>query len=139
MSGKRSRGAKSMVFKAWLSALPGAKGEKNYISVTSSLLHSPKYHAISLSARYIFQCMALEARGREEFYFPEATASKCYEIPPATLRKAVRELIENGIISYASVYRERGKPVPYRFNPLAWRTDVADQTAPNTPSAPKPP
>ena len=27
----------------------------------------------------------------------------------------------------------------YRFNPLAWRTDIAESTAPNTPSVLRPP
>lgn len=137
MSGKRRRAVESVSFEAWLSALPGATGEKSYIRVTSSLLRSEKYQSLTFSARFVFQCMALESGGHVEFVFPEATASKHYGISPATLRNAVRELIANNIISYASEKRERGKPVPYRFNHLAWRTD--EKTNANQPTAPRPP
>lgn len=84
----------------WLSArLDGA--ERRFIQAGNSLFFAPQFRCLSMGARVLYLCMALESGGKSYFTFPQAAALK-YGFPPRSMRRYVQELRVSGFIELES-------------------------------------
>lgn len=113
----------------WLSARPDCR-EGRFIQPGNSLFMSKRFQALSVGARYLYFCMAMESGGKKDFTFPQAAALK-YGFARTSLRRYIAELSENGFISVVSLKNLR-KPNEYSFS-LSWR-NYAELPAEDAPS-----
>ena len=115
MSGKKHRGGGSDNLRPWLTPKPDGKREP-FIMVANSLMASPVFASLPLSAQRTYMCMAAHASGKIEFVFPQSLASKTYYIPRNSLRAAVDRLVESGFIERVEdgSYSQYA-PARYRF------------------------
>lgn len=84
----------------WLSANPDSK-EKRFIQPGNSLLLSKRFQQLSIGARYLYLCMALECAGRKEFIFPQKSAKK-FGFSPTSFWRYKSELEEHQFIKVCS-------------------------------------
>lgn len=96
--------------------------EGRYIQVGNSLLLSKKFQELSRDARYLYQCLAMEAGGKSAVEFPEKAFTK-YGIPVRTGRRLIEELVRKGFIARNSGWTTR-EPNIYTF--LPWKSDQRD-------------
>lgn len=115
MSTSRPRGKGVAPF--WLS-LTNAKNEP-FSQFGVSLFQAKQFQALSLSTRYVYLCMALEAKGNKKFEFPLSVANR-YNIANTTLRNAVKDLKAAGFIKATSGKTTR-TPTSYEFD-RTWKT-----------------
>lgn len=115
----RRKAARNCKVLDWLSA-KADNAEGRFIQVGNSLLLSKKFGELKPSTQMLYLCMAMEAGGKREFEFPESAALK-YHIPPSTLRRSLKELVEKNIIEYSSDERLPGKTIPYKFAVAAFK------------------
>ncbi|OUO37874.1 hypothetical protein B5F88_12090 [Flavonifractor sp. An306] len=103
----------------WMSAKPDCK-ENRFIQAGNSLLLSPEFHKLSMGARYLYLCTAMEAGGRRNFTFPQSSAIK-YSINPRSMRRYLQELISAGFIEVESSGRWTRESNRYLFS-TRWRS-----------------
>ena len=94
--------------------------EGRFLLVGNSLLLSKVFQSLSVGARQLYLCMALESGGKRNFEFPLASAKK-YGIPQTSFRRYVDELIEAKFILRFSNANLR-QPNQYEFT-SAWKPD----------------
>ena len=92
----RRKAAPNCSIQFWLSAKQDCR-EGRFVQVGNSLLLSSEFQQLSMGARSIYFCMAMEAGGRRNFTFPQAAAKK-YGIPARSMRRYLQELIDAGFI-----------------------------------------
>lgn len=68
MSGKKHRGGGSDNLRPWLTPKPDGKREP-FIMVANSLMASPVFASLPLSAQRTYMCMAAHASAKENLYF----------------------------------------------------------------------
>lgn len=101
----------------WLSAKADGK-DGRFIQIGNSLLLSKRFQELSIGARYLYFCMAMESGGHSEFKFPLKVAKK-YGIASTSLRRYISELEEGGYITVQSNKNLRIAN-DYRFS-VAWK------------------
>lgn len=101
----------------YLSAKTDGK-EKRFIQTGNSLLLSKRFQELSVGARYLYFCMAMESGGRREFQFPQSAAEK-YGIASTSLRRYISELRNSRFILVHSGKIQR-QPNHYEFT-VSWK------------------
>jgi len=84
----------------WLSANVDPK-EKRFIQPGNSLLLSKRFQYLSIGARYLYLCMAMECAGHRNFVFPQSAAIK-YGFSPTSFWRYKNELSEKHFIKVCS-------------------------------------
>ena len=98
----------------------GNDQEKRFIQVGTSLMHNKKFQALSITARYLYFCMAMDAGGVFTFTFSKHTATVNYGFAYSTFLRAKRELLDAGFIRTVSNGRITREPNRYGFI-LKWK------------------
>lgn len=114
----RRRAAQNCNIPAWLSARRDGK-EGRFIQIGNTFLMSEKTQALSAGALKLYICAAMESGGKREFTFPLSAAKK-YGIPPASMRRYLNELIDNGFIALQSSGKTTRESNIYIFA-LEWK------------------
>lgn len=121
----RRKAAPNCSIQFWLSAKPDCK-EGRFVQVGNSLLLSPDFQGLSMGARCLYLCAAMEAGGRRNFTFPQ-TAAKKYGISPRSMRRYIKELVDAGFIDMETSGRWTRESNHYLFS-MRWR---CQQSPPN--------
>lgn len=97
----------------------GNDQEKRFIQIGTSLLHSPKFQKLSIAARYLYFCMAMDAAGKFGFSFSKCDSLR-YGFSYSTFLRAKNDLIESGFIRITQNGRISRTPNRYVFV-LTWK------------------
>lgn len=72
-----------------------------FVQLYADLLQDPAFYELPPSARLVYVCMALEAKGKAGFEFSHSTAQR-FGISDTTLRTAVKQLVAAGFLKNES-------------------------------------
>lgn len=109
----KHKAAVNVEIKPWLSAKYDCK-EGRFIQIGNSLLLSKNFQALSIYARHMVLCMAMESGGRRQFIFPKSAGAK-YGISYHTYRNCLAELKEALFIRCIEDNHTLRKPNVYEF------------------------
>lgn len=93
--------------------------EPIFIQLGAKLMQHPAFLSLSVSARWCYQCMILEAKGKPDFQFPRRTA-ELYGISERSLRRNVKELEAAGFLDVVASGRNTKSATDYRFS-ICWK------------------
>ena len=114
----RRKAAPNCSIPFWMSAKPDCR-EGRFLQVGNSLLLSPEFRGLSMGARCLYLCAAMEAGGKRNFTFPQSAATK-YGIPARSMRRYLQELVTAGFVDVESSGRWRRESNRYLFS-MSWR------------------
>lgn len=109
----RRKAAPNCSIPFWMSAKQDCR-EGRFVQLGNSLLLSPEFHKLSMGARHLYLCTAMEAGGRRNFTFPQAAAKK-YGIPARSMRRYLQELVTAGFVEVESSGRWTREHNQYLF------------------------
>lgn len=119
----RHKAAQNCKFQFWMSARQDCK-EGRFIQVGNSLLLSEAFQELSMGARNLYMCMAMESGGKRAFTFPQLSGKK-YGFPPRSMRRYQQELIDAGFIELESSGKITREKNAYLFS-ARWRSAPED-------------
>jgi len=94
--------------------------EPIFIQLGAKLMQHPAFLSLSVSDRWCYQCMILEAKGKPNFQFARRTAEK-YGIPEQTLYRNVKALKVAGFIDLVASGRTNKTASDYVFS-VRWKS-----------------
>lgn len=120
----KKRSAKSRPLKPWLSANHDSR-DGRFIQVGNSLMLSSTFHELTLGARWLYFCMAMESGGKMEFVFTQSVAKK-YRISPSSFKRNASDLVRRGFVERVrSPAQERWEESRFRFR-FDWKQSDSD-------------
>lgn len=99
----------------------------NSTDIYANLMKSPAFNALTVSAKWCYLCMAIEAKGNRRFKFPRKTA-EAYGIMRRTLIRNVQDLIKAGFLNCRSGRTARTAS-EYEFSSDWKKNAVAETTS----------
>ena len=114
----RRKAAPNCAIPFWMSAKQDCR-ENRFVQLGNSLLLSPEFQQLSMGARCLYICTAMEAGGRRNFTFPQSAATK-YGINPRSMRRYLQELISTGFVEVETSGRWTRESNRYLFS-MRWR------------------
>jgi len=118
MQKRKPKAAEQIEMLPWLSAAVQFR-ERRFIQVGTSLLHSKRFQALSIGARYLLFCMAMDAGKNMIFEFPKGSGMR-YGIPYASHSRYIAELIEHKFLVLKQSGRQTFHKNVYAFC-LDWK------------------
>lgn len=97
----------------------GTDRERRFVQLDILLFLHPHVQQLSSKAFHLYLCMALEAKGKHDFFFSESLALQ-YGFAHSTYYRAKAELIDAEFIRLAHSGRRRREPNHYAFT-LRWQ------------------
>ena len=119
----RHKAAQNCKVPFWMSARQDCK-EGRFVQVGNSLLLSEAFQKLSMGARNLYLCMAMESGGKRAFTFPQS-AGKKYGFPPRSMRRYQQELLDAGFVELESSGRFTREKNAYLFS-TQWRPAPED-------------
>ena len=119
----RHKAAQNCKVPFWMSARQDCK-EGRFVQVGNSLLLSEAFQKLSMGARNLYLCMAMESGGKRAFTFPQS-AGKKYGFPPRSMRRYQQELLDAGFVELESSGKATREKNCYVFSPR-WRSVPED-------------
>lgn len=110
----RRKAAQNATISPWLSAKNDCR-EGRFLQIGNSLLLSPQIQQLSVGARMMYLCMAMESGGKREFTFSRSVGEK-YGIPDGSFKRYIKELKENSFIDCIEDNHTTRKPNVYAFS-----------------------
>lgn len=114
----RHKAAPNCSIPFWMSAKQDCR-ERRFVQVGNSLLLSPDFQGLSMGARCLYLCAAMEAGGKRNFTFPQSAAKK-YGVSPRSFRRYIQELVSAGFIDVEASGRWTRESNRYLFS-MRWR------------------
>ena len=117
MSRKKAKTGKKLSY--WCSGASDCS-ENFFVQLGVSLANHPAFTGLKDSAKWVYICMRLEARGRPDFQFSRRTAAK-YGIAEQTLYRSVKLLVNAGFVDVVASGRSNKTATDYCFS-VRWKT-----------------